>query len=107
MAKTLKVGQTVENQYGDIWDAAVLVCDYSRLDFLDQTFAFRVDIYKDAAARTARHQPVQRWHTLDSVEFLANFDPGLAMTTTKSQSEDYALIMTDELLNLIYGDKFE
>ena len=107
MAKTLIGGQSVTNQYGDVWTAAILVCDFLTLDFLDQNFRFRVDIYKDTAARTNRDSPVQQWYTIDSVEFLANFDPSLAATTMKSQAEDYALIMEDEATNLIYGDTFE
>jgi len=107
MAKTLIGGQTVENQYGDIWTDAILVCDYCTLDFLDANFRFRVDIYKDAAARTARNAPVQAWYVIDQATFDANFNSALATTTMKGQSEDYAIIMTDEDLNLIYGDKFE
>lgn len=110
MAKTLIGGQTVTNQYGDVWDAAILVCDYATLDFLDANFRFRVDIYKDAAARTARQNPVTRWHVIDQATFLANFNSALAITTVKSQSEDYALIMEvpdSDPVELIYGDKFE
>jgi len=107
MAKTLIGGQSVTNQYGDVWTSAILVCDFCTLDFLDANFRFRVDIYKDAAARTNRDNPVQAWYSIDQATFLANFDSGLATTTMKAQSEDYAIIMEDEELNLIYGDKFE
>jgi hypothetical protein len=110
MAKTLIFGETVTNQYGDVWDAAILVCDYCTLDFLDANFRFRVDIYKDAAARTARENAVQQWYTIDQATFNANFDPDLATTTMKPQSEDYAIIMEipgSDPPELAYGDKFE
>lgn len=110
MAKNLKVGETWENEYGDLWDAAILVCDYCTLDFLDQTFRFRVDIYKDAAARTARNNPIQQWYTIDRPTFEANFDPSLAATTMKSQSEDYALLIEvpdSDPVEYVYGEKFE
>jgi hypothetical protein len=107
MAKTLIGGQDVTNQYGDVWTAAILVCDFCTLDFLDANFRFRVDIYKDTAARTNRDNPITKWYHIDQATFNANFDPDLATTTMKAQSEDYALIIEDEELNLIYGDTFE
>jgi len=108
MAKTLIAGQTVTNQYGDVWDAAILVADQIQLDFRTMTFKFRVDIYKDIAARTGGMKPISDWYALDQATFLANFDPSLAATTLDNQSEDYALIMTDpELPGLLYGDQFE
>ena len=106
MAKTLKIGQTIENQYGDVWDSAILVVDHIKLDFKEQEFGFRIDIYKDVAARTASMNPIQRWIGIDKTEFLANFDPGLAATTLKAQSEDYTLTIEDGEGNL-YSDKFE
>ena len=106
MAKTLIGGQTVTNQYGDIWDAAILVVDHIKLDFKEQEFGFRIDIYKDVAARTASMNPIQRWVGINKTEFLANFDPGLAATTLKAQSEDYTLTIEDGEGNL-YSDKFE
>ena len=106
MAKTLKVSETITNQYGDEWDAAILVVEHVKLDFKEQNFGFRIDIYKDDAARTANMHPIQRWISIDSTEFLANFDPGLAATTLKAQSEDYTLTIVDEEDNL-YSDKFE
>lgn len=106
MAKTIKAGQDVVNQYGDVWDAAILSVDQIQLNFKDNNFKFRIDIYKDAAARTADAAPIPRWHEIDETEFLANFDPGLAATTLKSQAEDYTLTIEDTEGNL-YGNKFE
>ena len=108
MAKTLIVGQDITNVHGDVWDAAILVVDQIQLDFRTSTYKFRVDIYKDAAARTAAYRPISDWHVLDQATFLANFDPSLATLTLDNQSEDYALIMTDvETAALLYGDQFE
>jgi len=106
MAKTIKAGQDITNQYGDVWDAAILAVDQIQLDFRDNNYKFRIDIYKDAAARTADQNPVTRWYQIDETEFLANFDPGLAATTLKAQSEDYVLTINDPEGNL-YGDMFE
>ena len=109
MAKTLILGQTIEDQHGDVWDAAILVVDQIQLDYLTMTFKFRVDIYKDIASRTASKQPIQDWHALDQATFVANFDTADPITSLKSQSEDYALIMASlfDGPGLLYGDQFE
>ena len=107
MAKTLIGGHSVTNQYGDIWTAAILTCDFMELDFLDQTYKFRVDIYKDTAARTNKDNPMPLWYNIDKPTFQANFDMNAACTTLKAQSEDYALLLEDAEANLIYGDDFE
>ena len=107
MAKTLIAGHDVTNKYGDVWTEAILVADFMELDFLEQTYKFRVDIYKDAAARTNRDNPVPTWYHIDRDTFEANFDMDLASTTLKAQSEDYSLLLVDEDDNLIYGDDFE
>jgi len=44
MAKTLIAGRSVTNKYGDVWTSAILVCDFMELDFLEQTYKYRVDI---------------------------------------------------------------
>jgi hypothetical protein len=109
MAKTLIAGQEVTNQYGDVWDEAVLVVDQIQLDFLNMNFKFRVDVYKNAASRTGGMKPISDWHVLNQSTFMANFDPSLAATTLKSQSEDYALTMVDPVdgIGLLYGGQFE
>ena len=108
MAKTLIGGHSVTNKYGDVWTAAILVCDFMELDFLEQNYKFRVDIYKDAAARTNRDNPVPTWYNIPRATFEANFDMDLAATTLKAQSEDYSLLLEDpETAALLYGDDFE
>ena len=108
MAKTLKDGRTITNEYGDIWDDAILVADYNNLDFLDKYFRFRIDIYKDSTARTAGYKPYNStWYKIDKTEFQSNFVQTNAIATVKSQTESYALTLTDSSSNLIYGNDFE
>ena len=107
MAKVLIVGQTVENQYGDIWDAAIMVVNFMNLDFLNQTFKFRVDVYKNATERTEGSKAISNWFVIDRDTFLANFVMTNAINTLKSQTENYALTLTDADDNLLYGDTFE
>lgn len=107
MAKNLKAGQTVESPYGDTWNAAILVCDILTLNYLEQVMNVRVDVYKDTQARTDRENAMQRYHPVDKATFLSDFDINAPATQLKGQAEDWALTITDDDDNLIYGDTFE
>ena len=107
MAKTLKGGKEINSPFGDVWTSAILVCDIITLDFNEQIMNIRADIYKDTAARTAGDRAIMQTHAVDKPTFLANFDTGQAVTTMKTQSEDFILTVEDGEGNLIYGDDFE
>ena len=106
MAKTLKVGQTYTDHNGDVWDSAVLHVDYNFIDWLEQTLTMEVCIYKDTAARTAKYRPLKNKYRISKAEFLANFNQSLAITTLKTQCEDYALGLSDHN-GTTYGTYFE
>ncbi len=106
MAKTLINGQTITTPYGDTWDAAVLHVDKVGLDYLLQELSMEINIYFNEAARTANKEPIRLGHFVEKDVFLANFDPQLAITTLKSQCEDFALTLTFSGFGLL-GDKFE
>lgn len=105
MAKTLIVGQTVNTPYGDVWDQAILVVDNMNIDFRLGEMTLLVSIYKDATARTEGKKPYQEDHFMTSDDFLAYIDTAQAITTLKSQAEDYALTLTSRKLgpyNLLF-----
>lgn len=106
MAKTLIEGQTIENQYGDKWDAAILVVDNITIDFHAQILYFNADIYKDESCRTSFTKSIRNVHTVEKEEYLANFNILDTIFSLKEQAENYVLTLTNERGDK-YGDKFE
>jgi hypothetical protein len=92
--KTLKANETFPTPFGEDWPNAILSIDNIELDYLNQTATFRVDVYKDEQARTDKKQSFQETFLVNKDRFVANIDMAAAISTLKSQLEDYALTLT-------------
>lgn len=102
--KNLKAGETITNNTGDVWDAAILVVDSIVLDYLAQTMVFRVDIYKDSTARNDNRAAMSESYNVDKSTFLSEFDPSGSVVSFNKQCEDYALtLLADDGVTLIYN----
>lgn len=102
--KNLKVGETVTNNTGDVWDAAILVVDRIKLDYVLQTMVFWVDIYKDTTARGDGRDALSESYNVDKATFLAEFDPSGSVISFNGQCEDYALtLLAEDGVTLIYN----
>lgn len=106
MAKTLIAGQVVNTPYGDVWDEAILVVDNMNIDFRKGEMYMLISVYKNVTARTEEKKPYQEDHFMSNADFLAYIDTAQAITTLKSQAEDYALTIESPRLGLL-GNIFE
>lgn len=91
--KTIKAGETFTDDNGDVWTAAIMVVDIAKVHALNGTIDFIAHVYKDAAARTARFQPLNYPIHVPQAAVFLHFDLTQPIDTIYAQCEDYALTL--------------